>query len=245
MPAVNPHRPLPRLQRGCRRSCVQLSTMRGVQTAVAIWVVGYLVVLWLAHGSLPFDRPAVAQLAFASQMAAPIIGMIEIFALMVLAFLLTRRRVIPDIAARAPERRVALRETVLVLAYAALAQVGAWIVGPALGYRPFSFHLAGTLYGTSLTQTPADVGIRGGARLSFAVAPYAYFRRRYSNTDLNLRSVDRGNDMLLILVFLVIESAFEIAVFTGILRLSPRQLLLGAPLSFAIFFVEPCCPRWS
>lgn len=65
---------------------------RGVQIAVAAWVVGHLVVLRLAHGSLPFDRPAVAQLPFASQMAAPTIGMIEIFVLMVLVFLLTRKR---------------------------------------------------------------------------------------------------------------------------------------------------------
>jgi len=216
---------------------------RGVRIAVASWVVGYLVVLWLAHGSLPFDRPAVAHLPFASQMAQPIIGMIEILALMVVAFLLTRTRVIPDMAARAPERRVALRETVLVLAYAALGQVGAWIVGPVLGSRPFSFHLAGTLYGTTLTQTPADVWIWASYNfLVFAVAPYVYFRRRYTNTDLNLRSVDRRNDMLLILVVLVIESAVEVSVFSGILRLSPRQVLLGAPLSFAIFFIGTVLP---
>jgi hypothetical protein len=35
---------------------------RGVQTAAALWVIGYVVVLWLAHGSLPFDRPSVARL---------------------------------------------------------------------------------------------------------------------------------------------------------------------------------------
>ncbi|HEY8174502.1 MAG TPA: hypothetical protein VIF32_02320, partial [Gemmatimonadaceae bacterium] len=69
---------------------------RGVQVAVALWIIGYVVVLWLARGSLPFDRPAVAQLPFAVQMAAPTVGLIEIFALMVLAFLLTRKRVIPD-----------------------------------------------------------------------------------------------------------------------------------------------------
>ena len=216
---------------------------RGVQSAVASWIVATLVVLWLAHGSLPFNRPAVAHLPFAAQMAAPTIGMIEIFALMVLTFLLTRKRVIPDMAARAPERRVALRETVLVLAYAALAQVGGWIVGPALGYRAFSFHLSGTLYGTTLTQTPTDVWIWASYNfLVFAVAPYVYFRRRYTNTDLNLRSVDRRNDMLLILVVLVIESAFEVTVFSGILRLSPHQVLLGAPLSFAIFFIGTVLP---
>jgi hypothetical protein len=216
---------------------------RGVRIAVAAWVLGYVVALWLARGSLPFDRPAVARLPFALQMAQPIIGMIEIFALMVLAFLLTRKRVIPDMAARAPERRVALRETVAVLAYAALGQVGGWIIAPVLGSRPFSFHLAGTLYGTTLTQTPTDVWIWASYNfLAFAVAPYVCLRRRYTNTDLNLRSGDRRNDLLLILVFLVIESAFEVTVFSGVLRLSSRQLLLGAPLSFAIFFIGTVLP---
>lgn len=44
---------------------------RGVQAAVAIWILMYLVVLMLADGSLPFDRPAVAKLPFALQIAAP------------------------------------------------------------------------------------------------------------------------------------------------------------------------------
>ena len=216
---------------------------RGVRIAVAAWVIGYVVVLWLARGSLPFDRPAVAHLPFAVQVAQPIIGMIEIFGLMLLAFFLTRKRVVPEMAARAPERRVALRETVLVLAYAGLGQVGGWIVGPVLGSHPFSFHLAGTLYGTTLTQTPTDVWIWALYNfLVFAIAPYLYFRRRYTNTDLNLRSIDSRNDTLVILVFLVIESLFEVTVFSGIVRLTPRQLLLGAPLSFAIFFIGTVLP---
>ena len=218
-------------------------THRGVQAAVVAWVVGSLVVLWLAHGSLPFDRPAVAHLPFTAQMALPTVGMIEILALMLLAFFLTRKRVIPDMAARAPERRVALRETILVLAYAALGQVGGWIVGPVLGYRPFSFHLAGTLYGATLTPTPTEVWIWAAYNfLVFAVVPFAYFRRRYTSTDLNLRSVDRQNDLQLVLVVLVIEAAFEVTMFSGILRLSPREVLLGAPLSFALYFIGTVLP---
>jgi hypothetical protein len=91
---------------------------RGVQTAAALWVLGYVVALWLAHGPLPFDRPAVAHLPFASQVAAPTLVLFEIFALMLMTFYLTRARVIPDMAARAPERGVARRETILVLTYA-------------------------------------------------------------------------------------------------------------------------------
>jgi hypothetical protein len=216
---------------------------RGVQITAASWGVGYVVVLWLAHGSLPFDRPAVAHLTFASQMAQPVIAMLEIFFLMVVAFLLTRKRVIPDMAARAPERRIALRETVAVLAYAALGQVGGWVVGPMLGYRPFSFHIAGTLYGTHLTQTPTDVAIWASYNfLVFAVLPYIYFRCRYTNINLNLRSVDPRNDIRLILVILAIEAAVEVTAFSGILRLSPHLLLLGAPLSFAVFFVGTVLP---
>jgi hypothetical protein len=217
---------------------------RGVQIAAALWVVGYLVVLWLARGSLPFDRPAVAKIPFALQVAAPSISLIEIFVLMVLAFLLTRKRDIPDMAARAPERRVATRETIAVLAYAALGEVGGWLVGPALGYRPFSFHIAGSVFGCSVPPQRAEVWTWAMYNfLVFAVAPYLYFRRRYTNTELNLRSANRRNDALLIFVVLAIESAFELAALdNNILRVSPHQALLGAPLTFFIFFIGTVLP---
>jgi len=90
--------------------------------------------------------------------------------------LLTRRRVIPDMAARAPERSIALRETVIVLAYAALGQVGGWIVGPALGYRAFSFHIAGTVFGCSVLPKPTEVFIWASYNfVIFAVAPTSTF----------------------------------------------------------------------
>lgn len=221
-----------------------IASHRGVQTAAVLWVVGYIVVLWLAQGSLPFDRPAVAQLPFALQMAAPSITLIEIFVLMGLVFLLTRGRVIPEMATRAPERRVALHETILVLAYAALGQVGGWIVGPALGYRPFSFHIAGSVFGCTLTPDRAEVWLWALYNfLIFAVAPYLYFRRRYTNTELNLCSIDHRNDALVILIVLAIESAFELAAFNkNVFGLTPHQVLLGAPLTFLIFFIGTVLP---
>src|SRR5215471_349283 len=66
---------------------------RGVQAAAALWIVGSAVVWWLADGRLPFDRPAVSHLSFASQMAAPTVTLVEIFLLMVLTVRLTRNRV--------------------------------------------------------------------------------------------------------------------------------------------------------
>jgi hypothetical protein len=183
-------------------------------------------------------------LPFSLQLVMPTIGMIEVFILMVVTFLLTSTRAIPDMAARAPERRVALRETAGVLAYAFVGQVGGWVVGPALGYRPFSFHIAGTVFGCSVPPTRTEVGLWALYNLLvFAVMPYVYFRRRYTSAELNLRSTNRRNDAVLIFVILILESAVELAMFdNNILRLNPRQVILGAPLTFIVFFVGTVLP---
>jgi hypothetical protein len=163
---------------------------------------------------------------------------------MLLAFLLTRKRVIPDMAARAPEHRIALRETGLVLGYAALGQVGGWILGPALGYRPFSFHIAGTVFGCTVAPGPGEVWVWALYNfVIFAALPYVFFRRRYTSAELNLRSTDRRNDIRLILVVLVVESAVELTAFdNNIFALSLHQALRGAPLALAIFFIGTVLP---
>jgi hypothetical protein len=217
---------------------------RGVRAAATLWVIAYFVVLLLADGRLPFDRPAVAQFSFLTQLAAPSLTLIEIFVLVALTLLVTRRRVIPDMRSRAPDRPVAIRETGGVLVYAALAQVGGWILGPALGFRPFSFHIAGTVFGCAVPPAPAELWTWALYNfLLFAIAPYLFFRRRYSNADLNLHSSNRRNDALLILVVLTVEAAFELAVFDqNIFRLSARQFWLGAPLAFAVYFIGTVLP---
>ena len=164
-----------------------------VQIAVALWVAANAAVLLLAGGVLPFDRPALATLPFLQQVALPSAGLIEVFLLMAVVAILTRRRAIPDLAARAPARAQAKLETICLISYAAVGQVGGWLIGPALGYAPFSFHLAGTLVGCS---TPPRVGeVWTWAIYNFvvfAVAPYLWFRSRYSAMDLNLRSTNRS-----------------------------------------------------
>ena len=127
-----------------------------MQIAIAVWIAANGLALWLADGRLPFDRPALAGIPFAVQMAAPTIGMIQIFVLLGIIYALTRKRAVPDIASRAPTRTIAARETIALLTYATAGQVGGWIVGPALGYRPFSFHVAGTVYGCSTPVLPGE-----------------------------------------------------------------------------------------
>jgi hypothetical protein len=215
-----------------------------VQIAVGVWIAAYCVVLVLADGRLPFDRPALAGIPFAIQVAAPTIGMVQIFVLMGIIYWLTRKRVIPDIAARAPARNVAAKETFALLAYAAVGQAGGWIVGPALGYRAFSFHIAGTVYGCTTPPSPGEFATWAIYNfLVFAVVPYLWFRRRYDATQLNLRSIDRRNDWLVIVVICLFDGAFEFATLgTGFFRLSPSQLLLGAPLTLLLYVIGTVLP---
>src|SRR5580704_12371715 len=98
--------------------------------AVTLWIALNLTALALSDGVLPFDRPALAGLPFSVQMAFPTAGLLEIFALMAVVYLLTMRRAVPDMAARAPARGRAAIETVALLAYAMAGQVGGWYLGP-------------------------------------------------------------------------------------------------------------------
>lgn len=226
-------------------ACVRATVRhRGVQATVMLWAAAYLLVLWIAGGSLPFERPAVAMLPFALQLAAPSITMVEILVLMGLVYLLTSRRVVPDMASRAPHRQRAMRETLMLVGYAAIGEIGGWILGPALGYRAFSFHIAGTVFGCSVPPGRGEMLTWALYNfVVFALLPYLYFRRRYTNTQLNLRSTDRRNDALVIAAVIVVESAFELAVFDKTLfSLSTHQILVGAPITLLMFFVGTVLP---
>jgi len=207
------------------------------------WLAMNLCVLALARGSFPFDRPALAGTPFGQQAAGPTLALVEQVALMGLVWMLTRRRRPFDMAARAPADARAWRETAGVLAYAMGGQVGGWILGPALGFRPFSFHLAGTLVGCSTPPSPAETALWAGYNfIVFAVIPYLWFRRRYSNADLNLVSTDRANDVLVLVAVLVMESAVQLAAMPGIFRMSPGAFLIAAPIAFMVFLVGTVLP---
>jgi hypothetical protein len=84
-----------------------------VQAAAGVWIAANVAVILLAGGFLPFDRPTLAHMPFIQQVALPTFGLVEIFVLMSIVYLLTGRRVIPDLAARAPERpRAATDKTI-------------------------------------------------------------------------------------------------------------------------------------
>lgn len=214
-----------------------------VQVATAVWATATAAVVLLANGALPFDRPALANMTFFQQVALPTLGLVEVFVLMAVVYALTSRRAIPDVAARAPARRQAARETAWLIGYAGLGQIGGWLVGPALGYRPFSFHIAGTLVGCSFPPSAGEFCTWASYNfVVFAAVPYLWFRRRYSAMQLNLRSTDVPNDVLVIVVVAVLEGLVELGAFPGIFQMRASQLLIAAPLSFLVFMIGTVLP---
>jgi len=217
---------------------------RSVQVTLALWVLSNALVLMVARGHLPFDRPTVADTPLGSQLAFANLSLVEVLLLIALTWYLTRGRPAPDLAGRAPGREQARRETFGLLGYGILAQAGGALLGLELGWRPISFHLAGTIYGTHahITRVEALTWALYNVVL-YAVVPYLFFRRRYSREQLNLRSTDHRNDRLVTVVILVVESLVEIfTVGSAFFDLSPRQQLIGAPLAFALYFLGTVLP---
>ena len=210
----------------------------------AAWAAANLALYWLTGGFLPFDMPTMQNLPMAQRYALPTLGLIEVFVLMAAAWWLTRKRAIPDMAARAPERAVAARETLALLLYAAAGQVGGWILGPLLGYRAFGFHIAGTLVGCSNPPTVGETMVWMSYNfVVFALVPYVWFRRKYAAANLNLTSTNRSNDLTVIMVIGLIESLVEMTnVSPAFLSLTPSQMLFGGGATFALYFLGTVLP---
>ncbi len=222
----------------------RLLRQRSVRLALAAWVLVNVALIALAHGRLPFDLPRSAGLSATDHVVAANVELLEVALLMVIVHRLTRRRQVPDLAARAPARPAARRETVLLLGYGVLGSLGGLLLGRALGWHAFSFHLDGMLFGTHQRVVPAEALCWAAYNVVvFAVLPFAFFRRRYSTEELGLRSSDRRGDAVVIAVVLVLEAAFQLVLgSSAILHLRPHQVLLGAPLTFALSFAGTVLP---
>jgi hypothetical protein len=222
----------------------RILTSRATHVGVAAWLLLNAAAWWLAQGYIPFDMPAVRHLPFLSRMLSPTIGLIEVFALMALTWWLTRRRTIPDLAARAPDRMRAARETVWLIAYAVVGQIGGWVLGPMLGYRAFSFHLAGTLYGCSVPPSLGEMWTWMAYNfVVFALVPFVWFRQRYSAQQLSLRSADKRGDLRLIMVVLAVEGLFELAgINADFFALSAQQMLIGGAITVFFYVLGTVLP---
>lgn len=217
---------------------------RSLWLAAAGWAAANCWVALTVGEALPFDWPARSDRSVVEHLVEVNLALAQVLLLMGLVYLITRRRTPPDVAARAPERALALRETLLLLGYGVLGLGGGFLLARAFGWHPFGLHLAGTLFGTHAHLEPAEVVTWAAYNLLvYAVVPLIYFRRRYSARALGLRSSDRRNDLLVIVVVLILETTFQIfALEPEIITLPPRQLLPGALVTFLLYFAGAVLP---
>lgn len=209
--------------------------------ALAGWIALNAGIVLLAHGFLPFDRPAVARMPFALQVGMPSLALIEQVLLMGVVAWLTRGRAVAPQLDALPAGRALHAETWGLIAWAMAAQAGGWIVGPLFGFRPFSFHLAGTLFGCSVPPSPAEALVWAGYNFAaFVVVPLAWFARRYTWAALWLTF--RKGDWLVIGVVLVIESLVQIAANPAALTTPAAIWLKAGPITLMLYGVGTVLP---
>jgi hypothetical protein len=200
--------------------------------------------LALGGDQLPFDRPAVAGRSTYSQVLG---GWLNL-----LSPCCWCDRAVDDAApARArpgrpragpPRGRPGARAAA---GYVLVVTAAGWVLGNAVGDHPFGLHLPGSLYGISNPPGPGWVVAWCAFNLlAYAVVPYLVFRARgYDHAQLGLRSADRGADLRLVLVILVVESVLEFTTLGGpLLALSGADAARAIPLSFAVNLVGTVLP---
>ena len=236
----------PRAQLHRHSPLAEVLRQRSVQLAIVTWIASTSFVLVMVHGSLPFDRPLLAGESIVQEVIGSYIGLLEILVLFAVVMVLTRNRAIPNIAARVPAAAQARHETILLVCYGALAQLGGVVMGQAFHWHPISFHIAGTIYGAHQHDVVSQPNVFVWTLYNFtfyALLPWLVFRRHYSTEQMLLRSHNRRRDILLIVVVLAVESTAQLAgVSDALLKLNPHQLLLGTPLTFVLYFFGTVLP---
>ncbi|WP_319459145.1 hypothetical protein [Micromonospora sp. RTP1Z1] len=198
----------------------------------------------MAGDALPFDWPTAAARTPVDRLVDANLALLEVLLLTALAYWLTRRRTLPNLADRAPERSAAARETLLLLLYGAGGLGLGFVLARLAGWHPFGLHLAGSIYGTHEHVSPAEsIAWAAYNLVVYAVVPLLFFRRRYSAEALSLRSSNRRADAVLIGVILVIESVVQIAALDPqIFDLTAGQLILGLPLTLTLYLAGAVLP---
>ncbi|MGH9682140.1 MAG: hypothetical protein ACRD4S_00800 [Candidatus Acidiferrales bacterium] len=200
-----------------------------------MWIAISVAAIVIAGPKLPLDRPSMNQMSTAGQVINSFVSLVAILLLMMLVEWLARHRPLPDLAARAPDRSVALRETIALWVYGAAVLVAGHFLGLRLFGGGIGLHLNGSLFGATRVQSPHEVYTWAAYNfVLLAVIPYGVFRfRGYSRESLNLRSSNLRNDILVIAVVLGIGILLA---FTGpnIFQLTPHQQLVGGLLSFTV-----------
>ena len=222
-----------------------LLQQRSVQITILVWVVALVLAYLLGKDGLPFDRPLVEGSPFGVQVGFVLFGSLALpFIYMGLTYFITRNRVIPDMASRAPDSALALKELAYLILYGlAVFALGQVIGRLVIGGEGFGMHLHGAIYGATRGVGTAEViGWAAYNFVGYAVIPYLVFRiRGYSDEALSLKSSNLKNDVILVLVVLGIGGAIDLTA-SDIFSLSGTQILVGLPLTLVIHLLGTSLP---
>src|SRR6202012_5462478 len=133
----------------------------------------------LCRNGVPLDRPELAATPPITDVLNNSVGLFSMILLIGIVSFLARRRPLPSLAERAPERDSALRETWAMWIYGAVVLFAGRIVGQHYFGEGLALHLNGCLFGATRIQSPAAVytwAVYNGILL--ALLPYLIFRRR-------------------------------------------------------------------
>lgn len=203
--------------------------------ALGFWCLLSMAAILLCRNGVPLDRPELAATPPITDVLNNSVGLFSIILLIGIVSFLARRRPLPDLAERAPERAAALREMLAVWIYGAAVLFAGRVIGQHYFGEGLALHLNGCLFGATRVQSPAAVytwAAYNGIFLAFL--PYLIFRLRgYSRQALNLRSANWKNDALIIAVVMLIGCAYELA-GPNIFLLTRHQQLVGGALSLVL-----------
>ena len=209
---------------------------RSVWVALALWIAISLGVVTLSGGTMPLpigphpDKP----------LAMVLFSWIALVFLLLEAWLvafIARRRPMPDLASRAPTKRsVALRETLGLWIYGAMVLLVGRFVGLHYFGAGIALHLNGSIVGATRVQSPAEVYAWAAYNgILLALVPYIVFRLRgYSNEQMNLKSSNLKNDVIVIAVVVGIGCFIDFALGANFLQLTRHQQIVGGLLTFIL-----------
>jgi hypothetical protein len=181
--------------------------------ALGIWCLLSAAAILLCRNGVPLNRPELATTPPITDVLNNSVGLFMIILLVGAVAFLASHRPLLNLAERAPERSVALHETLAMWIYGAVVLFAGRILGQHYFGEGIALHLNGCLFGATQVQSPAAVYTWAAYNGTFlALLPHLIFRwRGYSLQELNLRSANWKNDALIIAVVMLIGSAYELA----------------------------------
>jgi hypothetical protein len=220
-----------------------LLEQKALWAGLVLWLLLGVGVILIAGPMLPLKMVEDHTMSPVQHLIGSVIELVILFIMMSIVQLIARRRSYPDLAARAPERSVAAKETVWLWVYAAaVLGFGQWM-GLRLFGEGIGLHLNGCISGATRVQSPTEVWMWAIYNfVLYALAPYAVFRARgNSSKRMNLHSADWKNDTAIILFVLLVGCGLEL-LGPNIFQLTRHQQIVGGSLSFFVHLLGTDLP---